>query len=121
MPAIERGDVHLVVGTHALVQEHVKFRGARAGDRRRAASLRRAPTRGTLAAKGLHPDVLVMTATPIPRTLALTECGDMEVSVIRGLPPGRRPVRTLVKPDSRRDDVYALVREQLREPAGRRM
>jgi ATP-dependent DNA helicase RecG len=69
--------------------------------------------RGTLAGKGVNPDVLVMTATPIPRTLALTECGDMEVSVIRGLPPGRRPVQTLVKPDARRDDVYALVREQL--------
>jgi ATP-dependent DNA helicase RecG len=55
-----------------------------------------------------------MTATPIPRTLALTECGDMDVSVIRGLPPGRRPVKTLVKPDTRRDDVYRLVREQLR-------
>ena len=68
--------------------------------------------RATLAAKGLHPDVLVMTATPIPRTLALTECGDMEVSVIRGLPPGRKPVTTLVKPDSRRDEVYDLVREQ---------
>jgi ATP-dependent DNA helicase RecG len=58
-----------------------------------------------------------MTATPIPRTLALTECGDMEVSVIRGLPPGRRPVRTLVKPDSRREEVHALVRDELR--AGR--
>jgi ATP-dependent DNA helicase RecG len=54
-----------------------------------------------------------MTATPIPRTLALTECGDMEVSAIRGLPPGRRPVKTLVKPDSRREDVYTLMREQL--------
>jgi ATP-dependent DNA helicase RecG len=75
--------------------------------------------RAALRAKGMHPDILVMTATPIPRTLALTECGDMEVSVIRGLPPGRRPVRTLVKPDSRRDAVYALVREQLR--AGRQV
>ena len=109
LPAIERGDVHLVVGTHALVQEHVKFRAlalAVVDEQHRFGVLQRA----TLAAKGLHPDVLVMTATPIPRTLALTECGDMEVSVIRGLPPGRQPVRTLVKPDSRRDDVYDLVR-----------
>ena len=53
-----------------------------------------------------------MTATPIPRTLALTACGDMDVSVIRGLPPGRQPIRTLVKPDSRRDEVYALIREE---------
>ncbi len=56
-----------------------------------------------------------MTATPIPRTLALTECGDMDVSVIRGLPPGRKPVRTLVKSDARRDEVYQLLREQLKQ------
>jgi ATP-dependent DNA helicase RecG len=114
LPAIERGEVQLVVGTHALVQEQVKFKAlalAIIDEQHRFGVIQR----GTLAAKGLHPDVLVMTATPIPRTLALTECGDMEVSVIRGLPPGRRPVKTLVKPDSRREDVYALVRQQLRE------
>jgi ATP-dependent DNA helicase RecG len=112
LPSIERGDVHLVVGTHALVQEHVRFRAlalAIVDEQHRFGVLQRA----TLAAKGLQPDVLVMTATPIPRTLALTECGDMEVSVIRGLPPGRKPVRTLVKPDSRREDVYDLVRQQI--------
>jgi ATP-dependent DNA helicase RecG len=114
LPAIERGDIQLVIGTHALVQDTVKFRAlalAVVDEQHRFGVLQR----GTLAGKGVHPDVLVMTATPIPRTLALTECGDMEVSVIRGLPPGRRPVRTLVKPDSRRDDVYALVRDQLKE------
>ena len=55
-----------------------------------------------------------MTATPIPRTLALTECGDMEVSVIRGLPPGRQPIKTIVKADSRRDEVYAMMRDEVR-------
>ena len=112
LPAIERGDVKLVVGTHALVQEHVSFKAlalAVIDEQHRFGVVQR----GTLAAKGLHPDVLVMTATPIPRTLALTECGDMDVSVIRGLPPGRQPIRTLVKPDSRRDEVYALMREEL--------
>ncbi len=116
LPAIERGDVHLLVGTHALVQEHVRFRGlalAIVDEQHRFGVIQRA----TLATKGLNPDVLVMTATPIPRTLALTECGDMEVSVIRGLPPGRKPMRTLVKPDSRREDVYDLVRQEIR--AGR--
>ncbi|HYE85494.1 MAG TPA: helicase-related protein [Vicinamibacterales bacterium] len=54
-----------------------------------------------------------MTATPIPRTLALTECGDMEVSVIRGLPPGRQPIRTLVRADSRRDEAFAMMREEI--------
>ena len=116
LPSIERGDIHLVVGTHALVQEQVKFRGlglAIIDEQHRFGVLQR----GLLSTKGLHPDVLVMTATPIPRTLALTECGDMDVSVIRDLPPGRKPVRTLVKPDSRRGDVYDLVRQQVQ--AGR--
>jgi ATP-dependent DNA helicase RecG len=116
LPAIERGDMRLVVGTHALLQEHVKFNALALviiDEQHRFGVLQRA----MLAAKGLHPDVLVMTATLIPRTLALTECGDMDVSIIRDLPPGRRPVRTLVKPDSRRDDVYELVRQQVQ--AGR--
>ena len=116
LPSIERGDTHLVVGTHALVQEQVKFRAlglAIIDEQHRFGVLQR----GMLATKGLHPDVLVMTATPIPRTLALTECGDMDVSIIRDLPPGRKPVRTLVKPDSRRPDVYDLVRQQVQ--AGR--
>jgi ATP-dependent DNA helicase RecG len=113
LPAIERGDVPLIVGTHALVQEHVKFKalGLVVIDEQHRFGV---VQRGTLAAKGDNPDVLVMTATPIPRTLALTECGDMEVSVIRGLPPGRPPVKTVIKPDSRRDEVYALMREEIR-------
>lgn len=113
LPSIERGEIDLVVGTHALVQDHVKFRSlalAVIDEQHRFGVLQR----GTLAAKGLHPDVLVMTATPIPRTLALTECGDMEVSVIRGLPPGRKPIRTIVKADSRRDEVYALLRDEFK-------
>ncbi len=109
---IAAGSLHLVVGTHALVQGDVAF--ARLGlvvidEQHRFGVLQRA----TLRAKGLHPDVLVMTATPIPRTLALTVYGDLDVSVIRDLPPGRLPVKTVVKPESRRDDVHAFVREQL--------
>jgi ATP-dependent DNA helicase RecG len=71
--------------------------------------------RATLRAKGLHPDVLVMTATPIPRTLALTAYGDLDVSIIRDLPPGRQPIRTLARPESRREDVYRLARAALAE------
>jgi ATP-dependent DNA helicase RecG len=109
---IAAGAVHLVVGTHALVQSDVEFH--RLGlvvidEQHRFGVLQRA----TLRAKGLHPDVLVMTATPIPRTLALTLYGDLDVSVIRDSPPGRLPVKTLAKPESRRDDMYAFVRGEL--------
>ncbi|HKT82139.1 MAG TPA: ATP-dependent DNA helicase RecG [Vicinamibacterales bacterium] len=109
---IAAGSIHLVVGTHALVQGDVEFRALGLvviDEQHRFGVMQRA----TLRSKGLRPDVLVMTATPIPRTLALTLYGDLDVSVIRDLPPGRRPVVTMAKPESRRDDVHALVREQL--------
>lgn len=112
LPAIERGEINLVVGTQALIQDHVKFKslGLVVIDEQHRFGV---VQRGSLAAKGDHPDVLVMTATPIPRTLALTECGDMEVSVIRGLPPGRQPIRTLVRADARRDEAFAMMREEI--------
>ena len=69
--------------------------------------------RAALRAKGLRPDVLLMTATPIPRTLALTDYSELDVSKIPDLPPGRKPVTTWVKPESRRDEIYQLIREQL--------
>ena len=115
---VAAGSIQLVIGTHALVQGDVAF--AQLGlavidEQHRFGVLQRA----TLRAKGLHPDVLVMTATPIPRTLALTVYGDLDVSVIRELPAGRLPVKTLAKPESRRDEVYAFVRGQL--DAGRQV
>jgi ATP-dependent DNA helicase RecG len=106
------GSIQLVVGTHALVQGDVTFRQLGLvviDEQHRFGVLQRA----TLRAKGLHPDVLVMTATPIPRTLALTVYGDLDVSMIRELPAGRLPVKTVAKPESRRDEMYAFVREQL--------
>src|SRR4029078_10519150 len=75
--------------------------------------------RATLRRKGLCPDVLVMTATPIPRPLALPVYGDLDVSVIRDTPPGRLPIKTTARPESRREDVYGFVREQL--DAGRQV
>jgi ATP-dependent DNA helicase RecG len=109
---IEAGTIPLIVGTHALVQGSVRFKQLGLvviDEQHRFGVLQRA----TLRAKGLHPDVLVMTATPIPRTLALTLYGDLDVSVIRDTPPGRLPVKTAAKPESRRDDVYQFVREQM--------
>jgi ATP-dependent DNA helicase RecG len=109
---IAAGQVDLVVGTHALVQESVAFHAlglAIIDEQHRFGVLQRA----TLRAKGLRPDMLVMTATPIPRTLALTTYGDLDVSSIRDLPPGRQPIRTIAKPGSRRDEIHAFVRSEL--------
>jgi len=108
------GDIHLIVGTHALVQGTVNFRTlglAIIDEQHRFGVVQRATLRG----KGLMPDVLVMTATPIPRTLALTVYGDLDTSVIRDMPPGRRAILTTVKPESRREDIYELVRTQIEE------
>ncbi len=109
---VEAGTIPLVVGTHALVQGDVRFHqlGLVVIDEQHRFGV---VQRATLRAKGLHPDVLVMTATPIPRTLALTLYGDLDVSVIRDTPPGRLPIKTAAKPESRRDDVYQFVREQM--------
>jgi ATP-dependent DNA helicase RecG len=108
------GSLHLVIGTHALVQEDVAFRElglAIIDEQHRFGVLQRA----TLRAKGLHPDVLVMTATPIPRTLALTTYGDLDVSVMREMPPGRQPILTTARPESRRDEIYAFVRKEIEQ------
>jgi len=109
---VQNGAIHLVVGTHALVEGDVLFKQLGLvviDEQHRFGVLQRA----SLRTKALHPDVLVMTATPIPRTLALTLYGDLDVSVIRDTPPGRVSTRTSAKPESRREDVYAFVREQL--------
>jgi len=109
---IASGAMPLIIGTHALVQGEVQFNQLGLviiDEQHRFGVMQRA----TLRAKGLHPDVLVMTATPIPRTLALTVYGDLDVSTIRELPAGRLPVKTLAKPESRRDEVYQFVRTQL--------
>src|SRR5207302_8686036 len=111
---VASGAIHLVVGTHALVQGDVGFKQLGLvviDEQHRFGVLQRA----TLRTKGLHPDVLVMTATPIPRTLALTVYGDLDVSMIRELPAGRLPIRTAAKPESRRDEIYDFVRKQLDE------
>ena len=108
------GSLHLVIGTHALVEEDVGFRELGLvviDEQHRFGVLQRA----TLRAKGQHPDVLVMTATPIPRTLALTTYGDLDVSIMREMPPGRHPIRTTARPEVRRDEVYGFIRKQIDE------
>jgi ATP-dependent DNA helicase RecG len=109
---IERGTTHLIVGTHALVQDKIAFNrlGLVVIDEQHRFGVAQ---RAALRSKGLRPDVLLMTATPIPRTLALTDYSELDVSKIPDLPPGRKPIRTWVKPESRRDEIYQLIRDQL--------
>ncbi|HXG55791.1 MAG TPA: ATP-dependent DNA helicase RecG [Vicinamibacterales bacterium] len=108
------GSLHLVVGTHALVEADVGFRELGLviiDEQHRFGVMQRA----SLRSKGHHPDVLVMTATPIPRTLALTTYGDLDVSIMREMPPGRFPIRTTAKPESRREEIYDFIRAQVDE------
>ena len=115
---IECGEADVVVGTHALVQEDTRFRRlalAVIDEQHRFGVVQRA----ALREKGRAPDVLVMTATPIPRTLALTVYGDLDVSVIDELPPGRAPVVTAVRDEASRERVYSFIREEMK--AGRQV
>jgi ATP-dependent DNA helicase RecG len=113
LEAMERGQPGVYVGTHALLGESVVLprMSLAITDEQHRFGVRQ---RATLLEKGLAADVLVMTATPIPRTLALTVFGDLDLSVIDEMPPGRRPVETHWLPSSRRREAYAFVREQVR-------
>ncbi|HKQ52411.1 MAG TPA: DEAD/DEAH box helicase, partial [Pyrinomonadaceae bacterium] len=112
------GEIHAAVGTHALIQEAVAF--DKLGlvvidEQHRFGVLQRAELR----ARGFNPDVLVMTATPIPRSLAMTAYGDLDVSVIDELPPGRTPIKTVVLGEDQRAGVYKGVEREVR--AGRQV
>lgn len=112
--AIAVGDVDLIVGTHALIQEAVEFKRlgfAVIDEQHRFGVLQRAELRR----RGVNPDVLVVTATPIPRSLAMTVYGDLEVSIIDELPPGRTPVSTHVRGEDRREKIYEFVRDQIKK------
>ncbi|MCW9058836.1 MAG: ATP-dependent DNA helicase RecG [Gammaproteobacteria bacterium] len=114
LTAIESGTAQLVVGTHALFQDEVTF--AHLGlvvvdEQHRFGVHQRLALRDKGRKNGLHPHQLVMTATPIPRTLAMTLYADLDSSVIDELPPGRTPVQTVAIPGTRRPEVMARVRE----------
>ncbi|HEX7899303.1 MAG TPA: ATP-dependent DNA helicase RecG [Planctomycetota bacterium] len=111
---IAAGDVDLVAGTHALLTEDVRFKDLAMvviDEQQKFGVLQRAE----LGAKGERPHVLVMTATPIPRTLALALYGDLDVTVIDQLPPGRRPVSTLYVPEAGRREKIDFIRRALDE------
>jgi ATP-dependent DNA helicase RecG len=103
-----------VIGTHAVIQEAVAFYrlGLAIIDEQHKFGV---VQRGLLKKKGVNPDVLVMTATPIPRTLAMTIYGDLDVSIIDEMPPGRMPVETKVFPESARAKVYRMVEEEVKK------
>ncbi len=112
--AVESGEAGCVIGTHALVQGTVAFKRlglAVIDEQHRFGVAHRAALRG----KGESPDMLVMTATPIPRTLALTLYGDLDVSVLDELPPGRRPIATFARTGSKRRQIYDFLRAQIGE------
>src|SRR3989442_2355735 len=109
---LRSGAIPFIVGTHALLEEDVRFSSLRLviiDEQHRFGVAQRA----CLRAKGARTDVLVMTATPIPRCLALTVYGDLDLSVIDALPPGRRPVNTVVRGAEPRAAVYAFLRDQV--------
>ncbi len=106
------GDVHLVVGTHALIQQGVAFKElglAIIDEQHRFGVLQRAQLRE----KGLRCDLLVMTATPIPRSLAMVIHGDLDVSLLKELPPGRQPIRTVHKPSTELESVLHEMEREL--------
>ncbi|MEE9155615.1 MAG: ATP-dependent DNA helicase RecG [Gemmatimonadota bacterium] len=109
------GEAQLIIGTHALIQESVEF--ARLGfiviDEQHRFGVRQ--RLHLIRSAGVEPDVMVMSATPIPRSLALTFYGDLDVSVIDELPPGRRPVKTVLRRASARSKVFEFVREEVAE------
>ncbi|NVN91542.1 MAG: ATP-dependent DNA helicase RecG [Desulfuromonadales bacterium] len=116
MARVADGTARIVIGTHAVIQDKVKF--ARLGlgiidEQHRFGVLQRGILKKK--GKGINPDILVMTATPIPRTLAMTLFGDLSLSVIDELPPGRTPVETTIVFESHRARVYARIRDEVRK------
>ncbi len=112
LEALKRGDIQVLVGTHAVFQEDVEFADLRLAivDEQHRFGVRQ---RMELADKGLAADMLVMTATPIPRSLALAHYGDMDVSVLDEKPPGRQPITTAVISTERIDEVVAHLRRAI--------
>ena len=115
---LSAGDIHACIGTQALIQESVSFKNlglAVIDEQHRFGVMQRAELR----ARGLNPDVLVMTATPIPRSLTMTIYGDLDVSVIDEMPPGRTPIETSVFGEEQRAEVKELISREVR--AGRQV
>ncbi|MEO6589473.1 MAG: ATP-dependent DNA helicase RecG, partial [Pyrinomonadaceae bacterium] len=110
---IAEGEVQAVIGTHAVIQDAVEFEKlglAVVDEQHRFGVLQRA----ALQKQGFYPDILVMTATPIPRSLAMTVYGDLDISVIDELPPGRTPIKTVVVGEDQRSGVYRGIEREIK-------
>jgi ATP-dependent DNA helicase RecG len=113
---LESGEIDIVIGTHALLTEHVNFKSlavAVIDEQHRFGVHQRARLRSKSSDRDSSPHILVMTATPIPRTLSLTIFGDLDISTIKGLPPGRKPIATRHMPQARVAEVYEYVGKRL--------
>ena len=110
---LKNGEIDIIVGTHALIQDEVEYHnlGLVVTDEQHRFGVNQ---RANLKNKGIKPDVLYMSATPIPRTYALTIYGDMDVSIIKEMPKGRIPVKTYIKKESEMKDVLELMYEELK-------
>jgi ATP-dependent DNA helicase RecG len=114
--AIKSGEAQITIGTHSIIEERVEFKNLGfivIDEQHRFGVMQRAE----LKSKGKNPDVLLMTATPIPRTLAMTVYGDLDVSILDEMPPGRKPIRTLVFYEEKgaRKRAYDIVREEIKK------
>ena len=111
--AIASGEIQAIIGTHAIIQDAVEFEklGLAVVDEQHRFGVMQ---RGELRARGYNPDILVMTATPIPRSLAMTVYGDLDVSIIDELPPGRTPVKTVVVGEDQRGGVYKGIEREIK-------
>lgn len=111
---LKEGKTDVVIGTHALIEDYVEFKrlGLVITDEQHRFGVRQ---RTILTEKGQNPDVLVMTATPIPRTLALILYGDLDISIIDELPPGRKPIKTYSVNEAMRERINKFVREKVKE------
>ena len=109
---LESGSIRVVIGTHALIEEPIRFRNLRLAviDEQHRFGV---DQRAALRAKGTNPHLLVMTATPIPRSLSLTIYGDLDLTLIDELPAGRQPVETMVYPMIGREKVYTRIRKEI--------
>lgn len=111
---IEGGNAQIVVGTHAIIQDQIRFHklGLAVIDEQHRFGVKQ---RADLLNKGDHPHMLVMSATPIPRSLAMTVYADLDVSVIKDLPAGRKPIKTAIRSDKKRDDVMNFVHQEVKD------